>query len=241
MPFVTYGAWGFKGPHRMTTLRSICALLLTITLASGRAAAVSTTQEEIGEARRAVPNLDRGAQLFQVCAACHHVDGSGTSDGLVPRIAGQQANVIIKQLVDYRHDRRWDLRMEHFAERHFLADAQAIADVASYVSQLESLTPAATGPGERLERGEKIYSRNCRSCHGENAYGGPRGAMPRLAGQHYEYLRRQIYDAVDGRRPNFPDEHVKLLARLDHDDIIDVCDFLSREGAAKDIRVKATP
>src|SRR5690242_16771267 len=103
----------------MTRPTSICALLLISALACGRVIAVSTAQEELGEARRAVPNLDRGAQLFQVCAACHDADGSGTRDGLVPRIAGQQPRVIIKQLIDYRRDRRWDMRMEYFAERHY--------------------------------------------------------------------------------------------------------------------------
>jgi hypothetical protein len=40
-------------------------------------------------------------------------------------------------------------------------------------------------------------------------------AVPKIGGQHYEYLRRQIYDAVDGRRPGLPASHVRLLARLD--------------------------
>jgi len=52
--------------------------------------------------------------------------------------------------------------------------------------------------------------------------------IPRLSGQHYEYLRRQMYDAVDGRRPGFPPSHVRLLAQLEHDDIAGVADYLSR-------------
>jgi cytochrome c553 len=57
-------------------------------------------------------------------------------DGGVPRIAGQHISVLAKQLADYRHDRRWDIRMEHFADRHHLVDAQAIADVTAYIHQL---------------------------------------------------------------------------------------------------------
>jgi len=33
---------------------------------------------------------------------------------------------------------------------------------------------------------------------------------------------------VDGRRPNFSPAHIRLLARLDHDDIEAVADYLSR-------------
>jgi hypothetical protein len=37
-----------------------------------------------------------------------------------------------------------------------------------------------------------------------------------------------LYDAVDGRHPSFPAAHVRLLARLQHDDITGVADYLSR-------------
>jgi hypothetical protein len=39
---------------------------------------------------------------------------------------------------------------------------------------------------------------------------------------------RQFYDAVDGRRPNFSPAHIRLLARLDHDNTEAVADYLSR-------------
>jgi cytochrome c553 len=221
----------------MTSKLTALAFCVAAALFPASTRAMSTTQEERAAVHRAVPNIDRGAQLFQVCAACHQADGRGTSDGLVPRIAGQHASVLAKQLVDYRHDKRWDMRMEHFSEKHFLADAQAIADVTADVAQMPEPAPAATGPGESEQRGAEIYSRRCRSCHGGSGEGDRKQAVPRIAGQQYEYLRRQIYDAVDGRRPNFPDEHIRLLARLDHDDIVNVADFLSRANGNKDVHV----
>jgi cytochrome c553 len=109
-----------------------------------------------------------------------------------------------------------------------LPDAQAIADVAGYVSQLDDPSPAGTGSGELVARGARVYFRLCESCHGSSGQGDPKHTVPRIAGQHYEYLRRQIYDAVDGRRPGFPFSHVRLFARLEHDDIAGVSDYLSR-------------
>ena len=215
----------------MTSKLTVLAFCVAAALFPASTRAMSTTQEERAAVQRAVPNLDRGEQLFQVCAACHQPDGRGTSDGLVPRIAGQHASVLAKQLVDFRHDKRWDLRMEHFSDRHFLVDAQAIADVTAFIAQMPAPAPTATGPGERVQQGAAIYSRRCRSCHGGSGEGDRKQAIPRIAGQQYEYLRRQIYDAVDGRRPNFPDEHIHLLARLDHEDIIAVADFLSRSNS----------
>jgi cytochrome c553 len=156
------------------------------------------------------------------------VSGAGSTDGGVPRIAGQHASVLAKQLLDYRHERRWDIRMERIADRHFLVDAQAIADVAAYVSRLSVASAPGVGDGELVQHGAEIYAEHCKSCHGASAAGDADHAIPRLAGQHYEYLQRQIHDAVDGRRPNFATAHIRLLARLERDDIVGVADFLSR-------------
>jgi cytochrome c553 len=64
--------------------------------------------------------------------------------------------------------------------------------------------------------------------HGQSAQGDAKKLIPQIAGQHYEYLMRQIYDAVDGRRPNFSTSHVRLLARLQRDDTVGLADYLSR-------------
>ncbi len=111
--------------------------------------------------------------------------------------------------------------MEHFADQHHLTGPQAVADVAAYVSQLESVPQDAigVGSGELVTRGADVYKQACASCHGPAGEGSGQREIPQIAGQHYEYLRRQIYDAVDGRRPNFSASHIRLLARLEHDDI----------------------
>jgi len=206
------------------------ALCIASFLAMRVAGAAATSHQEYQDALHSKPNLDQGAELFRTCLACHGPSGAGVSDGTVPRIAGQHFSVIVGQLVDYRHDKRWDPRMEHFADSHHLANAQALADVAAYVSQLQTVSQdtLGVGSGEHVSQGAQIYAGACASCHGRNAQGNARTATPQLAGQHYEYLRRQIYDAVDGRRPNLSGAHVRLMAKLDHDAIAAVCDFLSR-------------
>ena len=95
------------------------------------AIAVPNARDELLTAQQVKPNFEHGAELFEVCAACHGADGAGTSDGTVPAIAGQHFRVVLKQLVDYRHDQRWDIRMEHFTDRHRLAGPQEVADIAA--------------------------------------------------------------------------------------------------------------
>jgi cytochrome c553 len=205
------------------------------------ASAASTSSQELLDALHSKPSLDRGAELFRPCTACHGPLGAGTLDGGVPRIAGQHASVLAKQLVDYRHDRRWDLRMEHFADGHHLVNAQAIADITAYISQLQINSPPGVGNGELAEHGASVYAKRCSSCHGQSAQGDEKKLIPQIAGQHYEYLMRQIYDAVDGRRPNFSIPHVRLLARLQRDDIVGLADYLSRMPLRNESQLARTP
>lgn len=78
-----------------------------------------------------------------------------------------------------------------------------------------------------LEHGAELFQ-TCVACHGANGSGSEAGDVPRIAGQHYSYLLRQMYDAVDGRRPNFSRSHVRLLAKLQRDDFVGIADFLAR-------------
>jgi cytochrome c553 len=203
-------------------------IVLVLFLAPVIAAGAETSRREFDSALHAKPDMTRGAELFQVCAKCHGPSGNGADDGSIPRIAGQHFRVLVRQLVDYRHELRWDMRMEHYAGRDLLKDAQSIADVAAYVSQLGREAPRNVGDGSQLRHGEQVYMQRCAECHGEAGQGDGRALTPRVAGQHYAYLLRQMYDGVDGRRPNFSAGHIKIFARLQRDDFVGLADFLSR-------------
>jgi cytochrome c553 len=213
----------------MKTLLLVLGVLIAMAIPLSASGASNASQEG-SDALQSRPNLDNGAVLFQMCAACHGSSGGGTPDGEIPRIAGQHFSVLVKQLIDYRSDRRWDPRMEHVADEHHLKNAREIADVAGYASQIESLPEAGVGvgSGEFLARGGQIYATSCLSCHGRNGNGSGLEQVPRVAGQNYAYLLRQIHDAIEGRRPNFSAAHIRLLKGLDYADITGVADYLAR-------------
>jgi cytochrome c553 len=169
-----------------------------------------------------------GQELFETCAACHGSRGGGVTDGTVPAIAGQHYRVIVKQLVDFRHDQRWDIRMEHFTDRHRLPNPQQLADLAAYVSQMPRTNHPGGADPELLQRGANVYFARCEGCHGPSGQGDDDELVPRLAGQHADYLLRQFYDAVEGRRPNMDGEHARLLEKLDRDELVGIADYLSR-------------
>lgn len=191
------------------------------------------TQAAIEEFRAAValePNLEHGAELFKSCAACHQANGGGSADGTVPVIAGQHVSVLVKQLVDFRHDRRWDSRMRGAAKQHELVDAQDLLDVASYASSLPRPPPrkGGTGDGSRQHEGQVVYYRECAACHGRLGEGDLRTLRPRLAGQHYLYLLRQLYETAEGTRPGMDEAHRTRIGALTDDERSAVADYLSR-------------
>ena len=198
------------------------------------ALAASVSQHEFADATRLIPNTEHGAALFQTCAKCHGSDGGGSRAIGTPEIAGQHFRVLVKQLVDYQHDKRYDIRMEQIAKRHDLKGAQAIADVATYVSKLEWKASGGIGDGALVGHGQAVYLQSCRSCHGPQGEGDAAAFVPRVAGQHYGYVLREMHDAVEGRRPNFSIKHIRLLQRLDHDDFVGIADFLSRMDPSQD-------
>jgi cytochrome c553 len=205
------------------TLRVACGALLL----AGVASAASTAQRELADTLLATPDAVNGEALFDNCTSCHGTDGGGEANGTTPRIAGQHFRVLVKQLVDFRSGKRWDFRMEDAAAKQHLTGAQDVADVAAYVSKLDRAGAHGIGSGEFIEEGKQLYSGECKSCHGADAQGTEEG-VPRLAGQHYGYLMRQMYDAVDGRRPALSRLHGKRLAPLDFEQIRAVADYLAR-------------
>jgi cytochrome c553 len=213
--------------HRLATIG------ITLAAAGALAACVSErprgSDAPLGTAANAVANASKGAKAYTECAGCHGMTAQGTPDGQVPAIAGQHASVITKQLRDYREGERWDARMESIMQEHRFNDDAQIASVAAYLAGIR-MPPAGGGPGGETEiraHGERVYAQSCAACHGPRAEGSDAQVMPRLAGQQYMYLRRQLHDVVDGRRPNIAPDHIALLAPLDVDDIDGLAEYLS--------------
>jgi cytochrome c553 len=195
------------------------------------ASAESPARQEFLAVIAAQPDEAHGRALFAHCSGCHGPVANGTSEGAVPRIAGQHFQVLVRQLIHFRYAERWNDRMEDVAMNlHVLRDAQDIADVASFVSHLSRGGPRGIGDGTMVERGAAAYQSGCASCHGPNGEGDGAAWVPRLAGQHAGYLTRQIYDALAGRRPPMSRDHRKLFQKLDFDDMSGIADYLARAG-----------
>ena len=222
--------------HTLSAVAGICSMVFMHTAATVEVepdALAGRTEAAIADFRNAMklePNLPNGSRLFSICAACHGARGLGTEDGSVPAIAGQHASVIVKQLVDFRHDRRWSDWMREVASKHYLAGPQELLDVAAYAESLQRWPPleGGAGDGTALNEGFAIYQRSCAKCHGPLGLGEQRRMRPRLAGQRYQYLLRQLEETADRMRPGMDVEHVDLIGALTSQERRAVADYLSR-------------
>ncbi|HUL46570.1 MAG TPA: c-type cytochrome [Steroidobacteraceae bacterium] len=185
-------------------------------------------KEELRAVLEATPDGARGAHLFAICTECHGPHAEGNASGWPPQIAAQHRRVIAKELVDYRAGLRWYDPMERIAGRHVLGSTQEVADVAAYVASLPPSADTTLGPERWAGKGAGIYVARCQWCHGVRGEGNDERFVPRVAGQQYEYLLRQLRDTIEARRPNMRSQHLRLIEACTMEELMGLAAYMSR-------------
>ena len=189
-------------------------------------------------------DIKNGEEAYEVCGACHLPSGAGRPDGTFPQLAGQHATVLIKQMADIRSGLRDNPTMYPFAKT--LTDPQELADVAAYINSLCIPTDHGQYKGVdaavQIATGKDLYEKECKTCHGVNGEGDKEKFYPVIAGQHYEYLLRQMTQIRDGKRRNANPDMVKIIKAYNDTQLIAISAFQSsmsmpgamcKAGAAK--------
>ncbi|MBI4986390.1 MAG: c-type cytochrome [Rhodocyclales bacterium] len=170
----------------------------------------------------------RGKEAFRVCRGCHKADAAGAVDGTYPRLTGQHASVVIKQVTEVRADVRINPKMEPFSADHAVSP-QEIADIAVFLAAAETTRENGKGEGDFVAKGKRLYEEGkCMKCHGRSGEGDAEKAYPALAAQHYGYLMREMDYVQSGVRGNSHPEMVMAIRSFTHRDIAAVADYLSR-------------
>ena len=167
-------------------------------MAASLLTALLTGSTAIGEETK-VPPVDRAtaeSTATSVCQNCHGPRGNSAS-ATFPRLNGQQADYIENQLKNFRSHSRTDphARAYMWGMASQLDDALIAGLAKYYTSQTPTLPQSG---GELASLGKKIYLQGvasesippCQACHGEHGEGN--GQFPRLAGQHADYLKKQL-------------------------------------------------
>lgn len=165
------------------------------------------------------------------CQECHGEFGVGLSPS-APKLAGQFADYLVKQLNDFQSGERKHPVMNAMADG--LTDDDR-ADIAAYYAS----NPAMQGEVARASliardifvRGD--MTRNilpCKSCHGETGKGkfSVTECYPVIGGQHMIYLREQLRNWRKGERTNSSGGVMNVIARsLSDDEIEALANYIS--------------
>jgi cytochrome c553 len=168
------------------------------------------------------------------CEACHGAHGEGMAAAHVPRLAGQSADYLQKQLDDYAEGTRDNPIMKNFAKA---LNAQQRAKFALRYAAMPAAYLAQTPPPNAVywARGHQLAHQGdevkrvqaCDGCHGPDG-SGVAHAAPYLAGQSAEYLASALKAFREGTRKNDAGEQMRSVAeRLDDADVAAVAGYFA--------------
>ena len=163
-----------------------------------------------------------GKAKAAACAACHGADGNSAVPTF-PILAGQTARYIYLQLRDFKEGRRGDPQMSPMAAP---LSRQDMFDLAAYFAAQKIRSNGFTADEARAARGKaKADETLCTMCHLGGFVG--QNEIPRVAGQHYEYVVKQLRDFKARRRTNDAGNMTSVARTLSDSDIEDLGHYLA--------------
>ena len=218
-------------PFARFALGSVLTAALPCAIAAGAAPAPAASPD--AKPAAATPAATAAAAT-PPCEACHGAHGEGMAAAHVPRIAGQSADYLKKQLDDYADGTRDNPIMANFAKA--LSAQQRAKFAARYAAMSARYIPQAKPPiAVHLARGHQLAFQGdeakrvqaCNGCHGPDGVGVPHAA-PYLAGQSAEFLASALKAFKDGTRKNDAGQLMRSVAeRLDDADIAAVTGYFA--------------
>jgi cytochrome c553 len=194
--------------------------------------AANTVPAPTAKAAAAKPAPAAAAAAAPPCDACHGAHGEGMAAAHVPRLAGQAADYLQKQLDDYASGTRDNPIMANFAKA--LSEQRRVDFAARYASMSAPYIAQTASPDAmKLARGHQLAYQGdetkrvqaCNGCHGPDGVGVAHTA-PYLAGQSAEYLESALKAFRDGTRKNDAGQLMRSVAqRLDDADIAAVAGY----------------
>jgi cytochrome c553 len=175
-------------------------------------------------------NAEAGKNKAATCAACHGADGNGGADPTWPKLAGQSADYIAKQLADFKAGTRKDPIMQGMVAA---LSPQDIKDIGAYYEGLKP-KPGAARSKETIKLGERLYRGGnaktgvaaCMACHGPSGNGIP-PRFPRVSGQSAAYTEKQLLAFKSAKRVNDGEAMTRTAFRMSEEEIKAVSDYMA--------------
>lgn len=171
----------------------------------------------IGFANDAAPKVDTP----EACGVCHGVDGNSPASTF-PNLSGQNARYLYLQLKDFKEGRRNDLVMSPIAKQLEKKEMQTLA---KYFSEQKPKSVGFKSDDAKAAAGKKVAGEAlCPMCHlGEFA---GQNEIPRVAGQHPEYVIKQLKDFRARNRTNDAGNMTAYSSNLTDQDIENLAHYI---------------
>jgi cytochrome c553 len=173
-------------------------------------------------AQPSAQDLENGKAKAQACAACHGADGNSAS-GDFPNLAGQSWRYIYIQLKDYKEGRRTNPIMSAMAAP---LSRQDMIDIGNYYAAQKAKPSTFKADDAKIALGRaKADETLCSMCH----LGGFAGQneIPRVAGQQYDYIVKQMTDFKARRRTNDAGNMTSVAQTLSETDIENLAHYIT--------------
>jgi cytochrome c553 len=165
-------------------------------------------------------------EKLTICASCHGMDGIAKQNDY-PNLAGQSANYLFKQLLDYKSQTRSSAIMQAFV---MTLSEKEMLELSKYYSKLPQISSSKISkPTKYGEILYKIGNRSkgiaaCIACHGPNGHGNDPAKYPNISHQQPSYLKIQLLAFKHKKRSNDPKAMMRNLSEhlseLDIDELI---------------------
>ena len=165
------------------------------------------------------------------CSWCHGPSLQGFTTA--PRLAGQRAEYIESQLMNFKNHRRDNpLSQQYMWGATKPVSSEIAHELGVYFASIEA-EPASDGSRDLVDSGKALYWEgdaasnivSCAVCHGPDAQG--IGAIPRLAGLSYPYLKRRIEEWGEGYHATAAAPMPGIAKKLSISEIDKIASYLS--------------
>lgn len=176
-------------------------------------------------------NAEAGKAKSATCAACHGMDGNSPTD-MYPKIAGQHAGYIFKQLKEFKLGAETGGKQGRnnavMAGMVAALSEQDMKDLAAYFAS-QTMKPGST-PEDVVAKGEKLFRSGdkergiaaCIACHGPRGVGHSLAGFPKISFQHAAYIKTQLESFRAGTRSNDMNGMMRDVAKKLTDEDIEV-------------------